>query len=51
MAQIAFTAAENKINVVDTINGKWAWRGDDFINEFDVNYLHYKFNPTSLESR
>ena len=46
--QIAFTAAENKINVVDTINGKWAWRGDNFINEFDVNYLHYKFNPTSL---
>ena len=45
---IAFTAAENKINTVDTLNGKWTWRGDDFINEFDVNYLSYKFNPTSL---
>ena len=45
----AFSAAENKINTVDTINGKWTWRGDDFINEFDVNYLSYKFNPTSLD--
>ena len=44
----AFSAAENKLNVVDTVNGKWAWRGEDFLNEFDVNYLHYKFNPTSL---
>lgn len=45
---VAFSAAENKINTVDTINGKWTWRGGDFINEFDVNYLSYKFNPTSL---
>jgi hypothetical protein len=44
----AFTAAENKVNTVDTINGKWTWRGDQFHNEFDVNYLSYKFNPTSL---
>ncbi|WP_324808977.1 carboxypeptidase regulatory-like domain-containing protein [Sphingomonas sp. LY29] len=46
--QTAFTAAENKINIVDTYNGKWTWRGDSFINEFDVNYLKYAFNPTSL---
>ena len=45
---IAFTAAENKKNTVDTINGKWTWRGNDFINEFDVNHLKYSFNPDSL---
>ena len=45
---IAFTAAENKKNTVDTINGKWTWRGDDFVNELDVNHLKYSFNPTSL---
>jgi hypothetical protein len=44
----AFTAAENKVNTVDTVSGKWTSRGDQFLNEFDVNYLHYKFNPTSL---
>jgi Carboxypeptidase regulatory-like domain/TonB dependent receptor len=44
----AFTAAENKINTVDTVSGKWTSRGDRFLNEFDVNYLHYAFNPTSL---
>ena len=44
----AFTAAENKVNNVTTINGKWTWRGDQFFNEFDANFLKYKFNPTSL---
>lgn len=45
---VAFTAAENKKNNVDTLTGKWTWRGGSFVNEFDVNYLNYKFNPTSL---
>lgn len=44
----AYSAAENKVNTVDTISGKWTSRGENFLNEFDVNYLHYKFNPTSL---
>jgi hypothetical protein len=41
-------AAENKINVVDTYLFKWTYTGDDFVNEFNVNYLDYRFNPTSL---
>lgn len=45
----AFTAAENKKNSVDTVSGKWTWRGQDFVNEFDVNYLKYIYNPTSLD--
>ena len=46
--QTAFTAAENKHNVVDTYNGKWTLRGDHFVNQVDVNYLNYLFNPTSI---
>lgn len=46
--QTAFTAAENKHNVVDTVNGKWTLRGDKFVNQFDANYLNYLFNPTSI---
>jgi len=44
----AFSVAEDKQNTVDTVNGKWTWRGDSFVNEFDANYLRYAFNPTSL---
>jgi hypothetical protein len=44
----AFTAAEDKKNDVDTANAKWTWRGEQFVNEFDINMLKYKFNPTSL---
>ena len=46
--QTAITAAENKHNVVDTYNGKWTLRGDKFVNQLDVNYLNYLFNPTSI---
>lgn len=46
--QTSYSAAENKHNVVNTVNGKWTMRGDNFVNEFDVNYLDYLYNPTSL---
>jgi outer membrane receptor protein involved in Fe transport len=46
--QNSFEVAEDKKNSVDTYNGKWTWRGDQFVNEFDANYLRYVFNPTSL---
>jgi outer membrane receptor protein involved in Fe transport len=39
--------AENKVNVVDTYLAKWTYRGDNFINEFNINHLRYLFNPTS----
>ncbi|MDQ3247042.1 MAG: TonB-dependent receptor [Pseudomonadota bacterium] len=41
-------AAENKVNVVDTYLLKWTYSGDTFVNEVNVNYLDYTFNPTSL---
>ena len=44
----SFSAAENKINTVDTYLFKWTYTGDQFVNEFNVNYLNYKFSPTSL---
>lgn len=44
----AFDYAENKLNTVDTYLFKWTYNGEDFVNEFNVNYLDYKFNPTSL---
>jgi outer membrane receptor protein involved in Fe transport len=44
----SYDYAENKINRVDTYLFKWTYRGDNFINEFNANYLNYKFNPTSL---
>jgi hypothetical protein len=44
----AFEYAENKINRVDTYLFKWTYNGDNFINEFNTNYLNYEFNPTSL---
>ncbi|UZK70090.1 TonB-dependent receptor [Sphingomonas sp. S1-29] len=44
----SFENAENKINLVDTYLFKWTYNGDDFINEFNANYLNYEFNPTSI---
>lgn len=44
----AYEYAENKQNQVDTYLFKWTYNGDDFINEFNANYLNYEFNPTSL---
>ncbi|WP_314374322.1 TonB-dependent receptor domain-containing protein [Sphingomonas paucimobilis] len=45
---VAYEAAENKLNTVDTYLYKWTYNGDNFINEFNANYLNYVFNPTSL---
>lgn len=45
---IAYEAAENKRNKVDTYLYKWTYKGDSFVNEFNANYLQYTFNPTSL---
>ncbi|HTG38953.1 TonB-dependent receptor [Sphingomonas sp.] len=45
---VAFENAENKINKVDTYIFKWTYNGDNFINEFNANYLNYEFNPTSI---
>ncbi|MEN2786762.1 TonB-dependent receptor domain-containing protein [Sphingomonas qilianensis] len=44
----SYEFAENKVNVVDTYLAKWTYRGDNFINEVNINYLNYLFNPTSL---
>ena len=46
--ETAYSAAENKINTVDTYLFKWTYSGNDFVNELNINYLNYKFNPTSL---
>ncbi|WP_344691711.1 TonB-dependent receptor [Sphingomonas cynarae] len=45
---VSFENAENKINRVNTYLYKWTYRGDNFINEFNANYLNYTFNPVSL---
>ncbi len=45
---IAFEAAENKKNRVDTYLLKWTHNSDKFINEFSANLLDYTFNPVSL---
>jgi len=45
---VAFTAAENKKNRVDSYLFKWTYNGNSFVNEFSASYLNYKFNPTSL---
>lgn len=44
----SYEYAENKRNTVDTYLFKWTYNGDNFINEFNANYLNYEFNPTSL---
>lgn len=46
--RVAFENAENKINTVDTYLLKWTYTGASFINEVNVNYVNYEFNPTSL---
>ncbi|MFC3580506.1 TonB-dependent receptor [Sphingomonas hylomeconis] len=45
---VSYEFAENKINVVDTYLAKWTYRGDNFVNEVNLNYLNYLNNPTSL---
>ena len=45
---VAYSAAENKKNTVDTYDYKWTYTGADFINQFDASYLNYVYNPTSL---
>jgi Carboxypeptidase regulatory-like domain/TonB dependent receptor len=44
----SYEYAENKRNTVDTYLFKWTYNGDNFINEFNANYLNYEFNPTSI---
>ncbi len=44
----SYEFAENKVNTIDTYLLKWTYRGDSFINEVNLNYLNYVFNPTSL---
>jgi len=46
--QTAFSAAENKINTVDTYLFKWTLNGDTFVNEFNTNFTNSNFNPTAL---
>jgi len=45
---VAYSAAENKKNKVDTYLFKWTYTGDSFVNEFAASYLNYNFNPSSL---
>ena len=45
----AYTTATDRRNKVDTYNLKWTYNGDNFTNEFNASYLHYNFNPTSLD--
>ena len=45
----SFEVAENKKNKVDTILGKWTYRGDRFLNEASVDSLNYNYNPTALD--
>ena len=44
----SFETAENKRNTVDTYLFKWTYAGGSFINEFNTNYINYKFNPAAL---
>jgi hypothetical protein len=46
--QVAYEAAENKRNKVDTYLFKWTHVGSDFTNEFNASFLDYNFNPSSL---
>ena len=45
---VAYEAAENKKNRVDSYLFKWTYAGNDFVNEFAASYLNYNFNPSSL---
>jgi outer membrane receptor protein involved in Fe transport len=44
----AFTAAEDKIIEVNTINLRHTYRGDNFLNEASIDYIEDVYNPTSL---
>ncbi|MFA6125192.1 carboxypeptidase regulatory-like domain-containing protein [Sphingomonas sp.] len=44
----SFETAENKKNTVDTYLFKWTYSGDSFVNEFNTNYVNYRFNPAAL---
>jgi len=46
--RIAFESAENKINTVDTYQGKWTYNGDGFVNELNLSFVNSDFNPTAL---
>ncbi len=45
---VSYENAENKRNTVDTYLFKWTYTGETFVNEFNVNYLNYAFNPISI---
>ena len=45
----SYEVAENKKNKIDTVLGKWTYRGDRFINEAAVDFLNYNYNPTALD--
>ena len=45
----SFEVAENKKNKIDTVLGKWTYRGDRFINEAAIDFLNYNYNPTALK--
>lgn len=47
-ANIAYSAAVNKINKTDTYTYKWTYTGDSFVNEFNATYLDAVYNPSSL---
>ncbi|MEG3083180.1 TonB-dependent receptor [Sphingomonas sp. PB2P12] len=47
-ANIAYSAAVNKINKTDTYTYKWTYTGDSFVNEFNATYLDTVYNPSSL---
>ena len=44
----SYEFAENKRNKVDTYLFKWTYNGEGFVNEFNVNYLNYRFNPVAI---
>jgi outer membrane receptor protein involved in Fe transport len=46
--QVAFSAAENKINDVDSYLGKWVYTGGDFVNELNLSFVRSNFNPSAL---
>jgi hypothetical protein len=47
-ANIAYSAAVNKINKTDTYTYKWTYTGDSFVNEANLTYLDAVYNPSSL---
>ncbi len=46
--QVAFEAAENKLNSVDSYLGKWTYTGDNFVNEVNLSFVNSDFNPSAL---